>query len=495
MIGLSDLSTELHLKIAEALEPVDLVSFAQTCSAVHKPLMSTRSAWEASLRVMCERRRISEYTLRVPFSEMDLDELRFNCWEWDRMMSHLGRSGAMLKPRGLQVLDDGVFGATNYSTDTAFLIPGGRYVVSKSGDEVIKLWDLGPTWPAREAGSRMRLIDSCPLRPNHQSVSSLSVPVQGTNSVSFAASIDGNNGPVICLYEVGPLQEECRLRLLGELEFPLSDETDVIVDMGITSDLVYVLYDAVVLAWDCRRSLITSWKTPGYGGLDKTVVSNGIGVAVTQSSVCGWELPEFRPLSPNFVAEGMEAARSDGTLPLLFDLPLPDGIGEHLDPMIVDVAEEKNLLQITFDVAKKHATRRGASRKFNINRFVFRSHFNSSFMLTWHTESFEIPKRDEESNLTYLHNSRSPGSPVVLEEPSWTRRLRHRFMHSTALERSDHTQFASVSVPIDTTGDFGCYIAQICPFSGRMLTICDEVTEGTTYARAYVLDFYAPTRD
>ncbi|KAF6745807.1 hypothetical protein DFP72DRAFT_1153473 [Ephemerocybe angulata] len=344
----------------------------------------------------------------------------------------------------------------------------------------------------------MKLIDSRPLRPNQLAVASLSSPVLGANSVRFAANVDGHGGPMICLYEVGPLQGECKLRLLGEVELPPGPDEDVLLGMEITKDLVYMLYNGVIFAWDCHRSLITSWKAPGLRGLDKTVFSNGIGVTITDSEVYGWEMPEFRPLSPTFAAEGWEAGSSTDTPPRLFELPLPDDIAKDSNPRIANVSEEKNLLQITFDVTKNRSTHGGTTRHFTIHRFVLKAYCNAFFMLTSHPEDFKIVKRDYEPNLTYLHNSTSPGIPVVSEEYAYPSH-HPRFMHSTAIEHGDPQKSAWLSIPIDIAalGDkVGCSHAHMCPISGRMLAICHEATgRPPVYERAYVFDFYAPIRD
>ncbi|KAF6751815.1 hypothetical protein DFP72DRAFT_1047488 [Ephemerocybe angulata] len=454
--------------------------------------MSTRSIWEPKLGRTLTRGDIPESTLRVPICEMDVVELRSHC-RWDMLMALVRRSCAPLQPRNTQILDDGVFGEWGHKPDDARLVPGGRYAISKT-DEVIKLWDLGPI-RALQQEARIQLVDSSEVPEPDQDYFSWISPFSRstTDTFCFTAIISAEN-PTVHLYEINQVHGDCKMRILGRLQFPESENKIVPGDVGMTGDLVHVHYQGVQYIWDYRHSLITSLSSPDHTSLDKMFIGNGIGVEINNSAVYGWRVPSFRPLTPDFALNGTQEA------PPLFELPIPDDARTGSECHIVAASSGKGALHIAFDIARARHTWGGENQRFDINqlRVVLKADSNAAPTLLRYSETFDIAKPHAESKLTYIYNWVAPGAPVWLQDKAWGVESRNQLIYSTAMEdeNEDAPHSAWITIPINNAVRNGvvCNLTPPCPISGRMLLVCREPIgwDGTTsYPRAYILDFYA----
>ncbi|KAF6745804.1 hypothetical protein DFP72DRAFT_1076953 [Ephemerocybe angulata] len=475
MAGFLDLSTELQFKLAEYLDPLDVKAVGDTCRTLYT-VMSTRSIWENKLRRTLKLGGIPEATLSVPICEMDVVELRSHC-RWDMLMSLLGRSRAPLKPENTHILDDGVFGVEDQTSDYARLVPGGRYAISKS-DETIKLWDLGPICGPKERQG-INLVDSSNIEDGQGYISWISPLSRSTrDTLCFVAIIAGGN-PTVQVYEIDPVDGDCKLQMLGRLQFPrLEVRWD---DTGMTGDLVYVRYDGALYIWDYCRSLITSLIP--HGDYTATFIGNGIGVEMDGSAVYGWRVPSLHPLTPNFSVRRPEAT------PLMFELPIPDDAGEGSEYHLVDVSLEKTGLHITFDMARARHTWGTANQTFDIHRFVLKADSNTAPTLSRYSETFDIPKPHLTSKLTYLYNTAAPRVPVVLQDGRWDANSRlFQYIYSTDMEPGGATHSTWVAIPIHSAIRKGvvCDLTLPCPVSGRMVVVSHE----PPHPRAYVFDFY-----
>ncbi|KAF6751797.1 hypothetical protein DFP72DRAFT_1070837 [Ephemerocybe angulata] len=433
--------------------------------------MSTRSIWENKLRRTLRLGGIPEATLRVPICEMDVVELRSHC-RWDMLMTLLGRSRAPLKPQNTHILDDGVFGVEDQTSDYARLVPGGKYAISKT-DETIKLWDLGPICGPEERPC-VKLVDSSNIGPDQESISWISpLSRSTTDTFCFVAIISGEN-PTVKLYAIDQASRDCELKILGSLQFPEPEVRHG--DACLAGDLVYVRYGEVLQG-----------KHFYSGG---TFIGNGIGVEVDNSSVYGWRVPPFRPLTPDFAVQMPEAT------PLMFELPIPDDAGGGSECHIVDVSLEKAGLHITFDMARARHTGDAANQTFDIHRFVLKADSNTAPTLSRYSETFDIPRPHLASKLTYLYNAAAPGVPVVLQDGRWDANSRPQYIYSADIEAggAPHSAWAAIPIGSEIWNGAACDLTSPCPISGRMVVVCHEQPVGrdsrTLHARAYVFDFY-----
>ncbi|KAF5309700.1 hypothetical protein D9611_014714 [Ephemerocybe angulata] len=456
MASFLDLSTELHFKIAEYLDTVDIKVVGDTCRTLYT-VMSTRSIWENKLRRTLKLGGIPEATLRVPICEMDVVELRSHC-RWDMLMTLLGRSRAPLKPQNTHILDDGVFGVEDGTSDYARLVPGGRYAITKT-DETIKLWDLGPICGPKRQG--VKLVDSSNIEDGQGYFSWISPLSRSTrDTLCFVAIIEGVNPTLytVQLYDIDQAGRDCKLKMLGQLQFPERE-----IQPGeacLAGDLAYV-----------RNG--------------ETFIGNGIGVEVGDSSIYGWRVPPFRPLTPDFAIQLPEST------PLMFELPIPDDAGGGSECHIVDVSLEKTGLHITFDMARARPTGEidAANQTFDIHRFVLKADSNTAPTLSRYSETFDIPKPHLTSKLTYLYNTAAPRVPVVLQDGRWDASSRvFQYIYSTDMEPGGATHSTWVAIPIHSAIREGvvCDLTLPCPVSGRMVVVSHELP----HARAYVFDFY-----
>ncbi|KAJ3526579.1 hypothetical protein NMY22_g10109 [Coprinellus aureogranulatus] len=146
--GADSLSQDLWGHVALYLDPVDIVSIRETCSSLHA-VSRQRFIWLEMARRTCEENGLFKASFPLEkMSDAELEHLALSPTKFEKLVT--GRNGLRLIPAHVSVFklqhEDDVI-----DTDTIFMIPGGRYLITRRPEVGIYLWDLG--YNARPASS------------------------------------------------------------------------------------------------------------------------------------------------------------------------------------------------------------------------------------------------------------------------------------------------------------------------------------------------------
>ncbi|KAJ3547248.1 hypothetical protein NMY22_g1721 [Coprinellus aureogranulatus] len=275
-------------------------TFRVTCQAL-RGTISQKDVWKPALKATCAKHRLFEPSF--PMQLMSVDELRRSAMgpmRWYRMCASLTDEKRILEPRSdtfVQSFTD-LYGRHGRQLH---LVSGGRYMLARASEQ-ITLWDLGCPYTQH---SKHLLLDTVRFEgPQH--VADVSNPViEKSNFLRFTARVEMKThmlGDRLQVYEVGPLPEDGRIRLLNELEIPTNITTTrpVRAEKIFDHDCVAFLADRginlghCVVVWNFATSLMASWRCAAkhYGGyVIQIVIWRNMVISMEESRIVGWPMP------------------------------------------------------------------------------------------------------------------------------------------------------------------------------------------------------------
>lgn len=246
-LRLAHLPLDVLVQIQSFMDSSDIISLRQTCKSITTATRE-RTVWLEALRRVCVVNGIFKPTF--PLQEMSQRALEHAATSPSRFANFLIKNDNIVHPFATRLLnsrwrgDDGVL-------EDCCLIPGGRFLISRSSNSVIHMWDLGFTSEA--------MIKPFPIASmKGAGLQILAIQPTGDNMgirlllSSAGLEVDGNS---INVYEVYPLSTAPTFTMVATLQH-LDHPPEV---FSSAQDLIAIHHHNFVTVWNFVLDSIVTW--------------------------------------------------------------------------------------------------------------------------------------------------------------------------------------------------------------------------------------------
>ncbi|KAF4583581.1 hypothetical protein EYR38_002335 [Pleurotus pulmonarius] len=289
--GILSLPLDTLIQVLSFANPQDIIAIRKTCRAL---MIATcqRIVWINALRLICAQRGI--FTRSFPVKDMSLVQLEhaattpFRFTSLLRHSSHSQQSppSSAAQPVAIRLLqprlprdfvgDVGIF-------ESSYLVPGGRFLLTRSSRNLLQVWDLGYSADMMikpESVASHHLGDGeLQFDPDAQ------ITQDGEGLLVFLASEN-----VFRIFEVYPLSESPAFRKVASIDVVLGGRCVYV----FTSNLIIFYMNRRLTVWDYVEDNIVSWTIRSAQVWD-IAVSNSHVTLLDQGGFSIYKIPPMRP--------------------------------------------------------------------------------------------------------------------------------------------------------------------------------------------------------
>ncbi|KAJ7597752.1 hypothetical protein C8J56DRAFT_1159592 [Mycena floridula] len=296
--NLSTLPLDLLIHIQSFVEPKDILSLRKVCHSISESTKKP-TVWIVALENLCSRFNV--FAPSFPIQQLSVQELEYLSTSEYRFTTRLRTqltSEHDLRPTCARLLnlfsenyhdcDVGIF-------DDAYLIPGGRYLLTITTTSMLQLWDLGYT-----PNSIIPMVPSASLLVEKW-VAWKTIRTQPSNDgygldiiVPLARSDDDP-----CLkydvYRIFPLSQTASFNRIATLSYESTRMSHFFCSPGL---IALGGSGGLVVVWDYLEDKWIQWKLPastGHVASEIVIVDDNIMVITSSCDALIFSLPELKP--------------------------------------------------------------------------------------------------------------------------------------------------------------------------------------------------------
>ncbi|KAJ8516844.1 hypothetical protein ONZ45_g5916 [Pleurotus djamor] len=283
--GLLGLPLDTIIQVLSFILPMDILSVRKTC----KQLMLAscqRIVWINAIRLVCAQRGI--FTRSFPVKEMSLAQLEHAATSPFRFTNIIRKStgSTTAQPVAIRLLQPRLpkdMSGENGVFDSSYLVPGGRFLLTRSSRNLLQLWDLGY--------SADMMIKPESIASHHLGEGELQfdpdaqVTQDGQGLLVFLASEN-----VFRIFEVYPLSPSPTFKKVASIDVVLGGRCVYV----FTNKTIIYYMNRRLTVWDYMADTIATWTIRSARVWD-IAVSNSHITLLDQTGFSVHKIPPLRP--------------------------------------------------------------------------------------------------------------------------------------------------------------------------------------------------------
>ncbi|KIM91317.1 hypothetical protein PILCRDRAFT_810578 [Piloderma croceum F 1598] len=468
------LSLDIIVHIFSFVQPLDIIPVRQTCKTLSYASRE-RIVWMNALRRVCARHGVFAPTF--PIADMTVLQLEHSATSPTRLLARIRRDlpTGSIQPMCTRMLTK--LPATSAFHDT-ILVPGGRFLFTRSPGNIIELWDLGFS-----PDSVIRLIASEFFQDKDIFIVYIQPKGDGLGILVIVKVELTSNTFQYEVLEIHPSSPAPVFRRVGLLPF---EEPSFAV--SFTDDLFVIIQEAHVTVWNVVQDSWVKWQidmeAESAYGMQCVKCDENL-VLVNDNTISMWRIPPLvnRSINPNPPIEVRRPLfRHILHVPTGFDgsmmvsrIGWPPSVSSKAHPFHFDVLYDQNDLTTTLGHHILHPIDNDVSEGLP-----------SCFPL-FVGETCNIPSSYDNSmhqRVEWL----SPNDMLYI----WTKNSDIMVMLSTLSASTDVPNKQSSGIMWKSGLNSNAYPdTEFCPFSGRAC-VMDRQWEFSAAAEIRVMDYLLP---
>ncbi|RDB27801.1 hypothetical protein Hypma_002159 [Hypsizygus marmoreus] len=281
---LLDLHIEILVIIQGYIDPSDIISLRKTCKYLQYASLE-RTVWLTALRQVCETHGIFKATF--PLTDMSNRALEHAALSPSRFIAYMCKESP--QPFVTRILQSRSFSdPTGTWKEGNFvdlmLVPGGRFLITKSTQGVIHLWDLG--------FASDTIIQPFPIASIVNQIPKAIKAMQPTTDGSGLRLIlleEPPTGPELQVYVIYPMETAPSFKVTVSLKLP----TIQFNGFGFAQGILAFQLDNIAVVWDFVTDSIATWNAKTR--YTDALVFDRIVILLGTEQFAMWKIPPLRP--------------------------------------------------------------------------------------------------------------------------------------------------------------------------------------------------------